>query len=160
MPKFKDLPFMFAYIKKSINNALENNVAPLVEKTMDEKIDSEVYDVYTPKGYKRRYELGNTNNISSELVKDGVLFTKNTANPSPSVIGTPYSASGSTIFPEWVNDGEVPNIFNSNDYPWMHPRDFIAATIEELESTGAVATAMAKGLQASGISVKVSVKRG
>lgn len=152
MPKFKDLSSMYAYIRKSVNSSLENNVAPVVEQKIADKVQSEVYDSYTPRFYERRYELGNPSNINSELIGDGVLFSKDTADPSPSVLGTPYSASGSTIFPGWVNNGEVPNIFNDRtDYPWMYSRDFIGAAIDELKSTGEVTDALAKGLNAKGI---------
>lgn len=160
MPTFKDLASLMKYLNASINDALQNEVAPVVEAKMKEKIKTEVYDAYTPREYQRRYELGSEGNISSELISDGVLLTKNTADPSPSVIGTPYGSSGSTTFPQWVNDGFVPNIFNDRDYPWMHPRDFIGATVDELKSSGEVATALAKGLAGKGIRTTVNVKRG
>ncbi len=161
MPKFKDLNSLFAYVNNSIKKAFKHNVSPVVDQTMQEQIKQKVYDSYSPRFYERRYELGSADNISSEIIEDGVLFTKNTAGPNESVFHMTYVPETSTIFPGWVNDGQVPNIFNNRtDYPWMYPRDFIASSVEELESTGKARDALAKGLESSGITVTTSVKRG
>ena len=160
MPKFNDLASLYAYVNKSINKALETKVAPVVEQKIADKVQTEVYDSYSPVFYERRHELGNPSNIVSELISDGLLETKDVASPSESVLHTPYGPSNSTTFPGWVNNGNVPNIFNDRtDYPWMYPRDFIGAAVNELKSTGEVKSALAAGLSADGISVTTNVKR-
>lgn len=158
--KFNNLGAMFAHINKAINTALETKVATVVEETMSKNIQSTVYDSYSPVVYERRYELGSRDNIKSEIIEDGILETKNISTPSRSVYGTAYAPQNSTTFSGWVNDGQVPNIFNNRtDYPWMHSRDFIGETVEELKSSGLIRKAMAEGLASTGITVTTNVKR-
>lgn len=160
MPKFKDLKSLYTYINKSINKSLVNDVAPVVEKALDEAIDSTVYNSYTPSDYDRRFELGNPKNITSELIQDGVLITKDIAQPNDSVLGYTYVPETDTIFAGWINEGQVPNIFNGrDDYPWMHERDFIGNAINNLKESGDVDEALKRGLEKQGIAVKTSVKK-
>lgn len=169
MPTYKNMSQALEYIQKAINKSLQNEVKDAVAKTMDEKIDEVVYSSYSPTMYDRRGELGNIDNIVGEVVSNGVLEVKNIAQPSPSVLGGQYDQAvrygvyGEDMsLTDWVVNGKVPNIFNGNDYPWMHERDFIEATREELKKSAIIESALAKGLRkynltltnVSGITIK------
>lgn len=157
MPKFDNLGALFAHINKQVNNALETNVEPVVEKTLAEKVRSEVYSAYEPEVYQRRGELGSLANMQSELIEDGVLFTKDVAISNESVLG--YPSSSGTEFSRWVADGAVsPKPFGYG--PWTESRDFIGAAVDELNASGAAAKALAAGLNGSGIVATVKAGRG
>ena len=49
---------MFKYIQKSAQQVMQEIIDEEIIPTMLEIIDREVYDKYTPKYYKRRYERG------------------------------------------------------------------------------------------------------
>lgn len=151
MPNFKSLDALLKYAQAEVNKALQEDVAPVVEAKLQEKIKEDVYDPYSPTEYKRRNELGNANNIVSTLVDDGKLFTKDIASPNDSVIGTAYQGTDPTMFARWVNDGLVPNIFNNEHYPWEDPALFIEDTVKDLEDSGDAVKALKAGLAKKGI---------
>lgn len=101
MPNFKDLNALLKYAQAQVNLALKEDVAPVVESKLQEKIKKDVYDPYSPTEYKRRNELANANNIVSTLVDDGKLFTKDIAAPDASVMGTAYQGTDPTMFARW-----------------------------------------------------------
>ena len=58
MPKFKTINAMVKYVQVSAEQIMQEIIDDEIIPTMLEVIDREVYDVYTPKVYKRRYEKG------------------------------------------------------------------------------------------------------
>lgn len=161
MPQFKSLDALLKYAQAEVNEALQEDVAPVVEAKLQEKIQEDVYDAYTPvkDGYTRRNELKNEKNIVSELVDDGKLFTKDIASPDDSVMGTAYQGTDPTMFARWVNDGLVPNIFNYEHYPWEDPALFIEDTVKDLEDSGDAVKALKSGLAKKGIKTTTSIGR-
>lgn len=156
MSNFKSIDALLRYAQNQVNEALKSEVAPIVEQTLAEKIDENVYQSYMPTTYQRRGELGNPANIQSELIDDGKLFTKDVAAPSPSVTGAGYSGSD-TAFSQWIDQGLVPNIFTSSEAPWQAPAMFYAETEEQLKKSHAVQKALKRGLAKKGIKTTVTV---
>lgn len=134
-------------IKDTINKALENEVSNVVKHNMQDAIQTQVYAAYSPKEYERRGTLGSTAYMVSELVEDGVLSTTTNAPSSPSII----SGEVSDMLGHWVNYGEVSTILGAG--PWVFPRDFISATVENLNGNKEHVNALREGLNNQGIRV-------
>lgn len=140
-------------IQKKIDDSLKKEVAETVKQIELEHIKSDVYDVYNPVVYERRGAnggLGDYKNLESK-VKDGILTVINITEASPSQY--PYEGEPYSTFPEWIENGLVPNVWNDRDYEWMHPRPFTVNTIKELEQTGEHINSLAKGLKRNGLNV-------
>ena len=58
MPKFKTINAMMKYINMTAQQIMQEIIDEEIIPTMLEVIDKEVYDVYKPKYYTRRYERG------------------------------------------------------------------------------------------------------
>lgn len=137
-------------VKKSLKSTLKNEVAQAVEKAAKEKIQAEVYGTYSPSVYERRGELLDAG-FAAEVFEDtgGVsLRAYSMAKPSDSLSSPPVAYRGPDgQFAQWINDGNVPNIFNSKKYIWEAPRPFYAQAASELDSTGAVVDALKAGMK-------------
>lgn len=131
MPVFGSVQELKAYLQGAINDTLQNEVSDTATDSMVQAVEGTVYN-YRPTMYQRRGSnggLGSEENVSKELVGDGILFVSNTTKSSPSVV----DGSISDKLTEWIVYGQVPNIFNSNEYEWMYPRGFIAAAADDLQ---------------------------
>lgn len=79
---------MFKYIQRSAQQIMQEIIDEEIIPTMLEVIDREVYDVYTPKYYKRRYErdgLADPTNFESTVDTYGnkiEITVKNITAPS------------------------------------------------------------------------------
>ena len=79
---------MFKYIQRSAQQIMQEIIDEEIIPTMLEVIDKEVYDVYTPKYYKRRYErdgLADPTNFESTVDTYGnkiEITVKNITAPS------------------------------------------------------------------------------
>lgn len=88
MPKFKNVADMIGYLKKHSQEIMQEIIDEEVIPTMLEVIDREVYNVYTPKVYKRRYEKGglaDPTNFDSTIGVHGntiKITVKNITQPS------------------------------------------------------------------------------
>lgn len=152
MPQFNSVAELEAYIKAAINDTLQNEVADTATEAMIHNINEVVYD-YTPAMYKRRGSggLGSPESINTTLIGDGVLEVEDVAESSPSVV----DGSVSNQLASWIINGDVPNIFNGNDgYPWMYPRDFVAATAEDSYFHRMLKDAVVHGMSRNGLKVK------
>jgi len=157
MATYNNLGSLFAAIKGAAREALQNEVYEKVKSVEENHISSDVYGAYSPTMYERRGAGGGLladENIIGEMVSDDTLSVRNTASPSPSVLGTAYSPSSDTTFAGWIENGEVNNIFNGTDAPWTEPRPFTQNTVEELQQTKEHVQALKAGLRARGISCK------
>lgn len=123
--------------EKSIPKALENAIAPYVERAMYLTIKENVYDSYSPHVYERRGSNGgllDRRNIISQV--DGTrLRVKNIAQPNDSLFGTPLYSEPSGLLYKWIDEGTVPPI---NMYPWQRRRKNLTAKMNNylFESDG------------------------
>ena len=72
MPEFKSLSALESYLQEKVNAALSNQVAEVVKEVEAQNAEAQVYDVYQPTTYNRRYSLSNPENIEA-TVKNGTL---------------------------------------------------------------------------------------
>ena len=140
-------------VKKSLTSTLKGEVSQVVEKVAKEKIKEDVYGVYSPSVYERRGELMNAE-FAREVFEDadGVnLRIYSMARPNDSLSSPPVAYRGPDgQFAQWINDGNVPNIFNSKKYIWETPRPFYSDAENELDNTGLVLDALRAGMQKRG----------
>lgn len=122
MPKFNSLNAMFKYIQKSAEQIMQEIIDEEIIPTMLEMIDREVYNVYTPQRYQRRYEKGGladpTNFDSTVDVYNNTIeiSVKNITEPSGQA------------------DGYYLDVMIVNGTPTMPmKRDFYKATREVLQ---------------------------
>jgi|SRR3972149_9486980 len=69
---FKDLKSLEAYLQKQISDSLQKDVALESRHLMREKIQTEVYEAYTPTHYIRSYETINsvkTNPVGNDAIE-------------------------------------------------------------------------------------------
>ena len=135
-------------LKQKIQHAMEDEVAKTAKDTMQEKIQTEVYNKYTPYStdgktphYERTYEL--LESVKTNMVNDNTLELTNTRS------------DGDRYIPEIIEYGQ--------GYEWGYTRDldeeigarpFIAKTHEALDKEGIYKQALKKGLQQRGLKVE------
>lgn len=169
--EYKNLKDLFNGVQIAIDDTLENEVFEEVKETELRHIKSDVYAVYKPKDYFRRYEhtgMLDPNNIvimdefGDNTVTNGNLSIVNITSPKS------YTADGEATvnkdLPELIEYGHE-NYLNKNptangyDYPYgtdtsfIEPRPFTANTINELQNTKAHVVALKEGLSSKGFDV-------
>ena len=129
-------------IQKRIAQAMKSEVAPLSRKVMKEKIEEEVYSVYTPKLYERRGENGgllDDENIVTEMIDDSTLKVQN------------IRSDGDRYVAEIVESG------HGYEYEFEYagtPRPFTKETAEHFRDTNEHVYALYKGLKKTGLNVQ------
>lgn len=164
---YKNLNDLMVDIQSAINNTLENEVFEEVKETELRHIQTDVYDVYEPTVYIRRYKsggMGDSNNIvildddGNNSVTNGNLSVVNVTLPNP------YARDGATTnkdLPELIEYGDENYLdkypfATGYDYPgepYGLARPFTANTIDELQTTKAHIVALKKGLSSKGFDV-------
>jgi len=140
MPSFLDIRLLSVYAQKVISETLNDDVKKEVTKTEQRHINSDVYDVYSPKYYRRRRANGGLiadDNIVGEMISDDTLSVTNK---------TKFNPNGEPDLAEWVEYGLDPGVGAYAD-----ERPFTQNTIDELNSTKAHVKAMQLGLKKRGI---------
>lgn len=141
-------------ILDAIEKATKDSVVKQVETTVKEHIVSDVYNVYSPSEYDRRGVLKNADMVNGIWAEpDGTVILRqySSAEPNESLNGSVYTGP-SGAFAQWINDGDVPNIFNSySGYSWAHARPFYDNAAADLHATGAAVAALKQGLAKQGI---------
>ena len=94
-------------LRKRVELAMRNEVFKEAKSAISNHISSEVYDVYDPVLYERRYILEKAP-INKDLYDDGdiTLNVFSSAEPAPSVRNVPYNGPKGT-FAQWINDGSM-----------------------------------------------------
>jgi hypothetical protein len=148
-------------LKKVAKKALETEVAKTAEEVMKDKIDSEVYDAYTPYSsdgetphYERTYKLRES--TKTEMIGDTILMLYNDRFDEDEQISKEnafYHDSGRYI-PSVIESGK--------GYEWGYERDldseigarpFGEKTYEELKN-GEFKKALIRGIKEQGIKAK------
>jgi hypothetical protein len=139
---FTSLKDLMEYLNKQVQSTNKNEVAQTVVKTMQEHIQSDVYDVYDPKVYARKgYNGGliDDSNIEAGVVDDETIYVENI---------------------RFDGDREVADIVESGqgytyqfDYYGV-PRPFTENTREELSKGTKLQQAMRDGLKKRGLDIQ------
>jgi len=162
LPVFKDLKSIEKHLQKGIDKALKQDVAPVVKKTEQEHIESDVYGAYEPKIYKRRGSggggLGDMRNMLdtvSKFEQGSILsvFNKTPYNPLYTPFGGRRSLSGRYI--GYSVEYGVDYDWGLSDDAWLIAHDsdarpFIENTVTELAS-GKLEESLKQGLKKQGI---------
>ena len=115
-----------------------------IKRVIREKEQEMVYGSYTPYPYQRRHSLGN----QFQVQQTGLYSVRvwDIAPPNYSVFNTPYQGPAGS-FAQWINDGSVPNVFNTKSYPWAGPRPFYRAAEAELQNSAVLKRAVINGIK-------------
>lgn len=91
MATYGDWETLVAAAEKKVQRILKQDVSPVVEDIVKQHIQTDIYDVYTPKAgawlggtYKRRHAL--EENIITLFPTPSISITTSTATASPSVV--------------------------------------------------------------------------
>lgn len=146
-----------------IDNAMTNEVFKEVEDEEIATIEEVVYNVYTPKIYRRRGANGGLawrDNIIMRGGKasNGVLVVENVTDPNDGDVRDQHRVTTDKNLPELIEYGHgykgYTYDFADRKYPYLKPRPFTAKTIEHLKDSGAHINALKAGLRRQNVKVK------
>jgi hypothetical protein len=145
MPEFTTLKQLELYLKKEIENSLRQDVAPKVIEVAKERVQKDVYDVYSPKVYERSGQLKES--FKKNDIPDGVEI-ENTRK------------DGSRYIPEVIEYGhdkssqgyEYPVYYPSGDN-YLQPRPFMANTENEILEKNIHTEELKKSLRTKGMDI-------
>lgn len=162
---FQSMDDLCDYLQSEIDSALIDNVAESVRSQMLEHIQTDVYSVYEPEIYLRRYEnggLSDSRNITPSLVSKGVLEVENktpfntdpecSIDPSYHTDNYGYGLAGLIEYGYGWSEAHY-------DYPrkgrsYLKKRPFIANTRADLKTNKQHIQALKDGLKTRGIRFK------
>ena len=150
---------------KEINNFLSPKLKQKLLKAMgDVAIDmliegysDQVYSYEEAAGFSTRtYALEEKENYQLNILSDEQVEVYGTTKPNPSLLDTNLINSNTTLA-EWIEHGNIPNIFNEKDYEWMHPRPVIETARRGLNSKdkNLLVRAVASELENNGFRTKI-----
>lgn len=152
----KNLKELEKELYKRINTALDTEVADTVKEVMTDHIVSDVYDVYEPVAYQRRYNNGgllDANNIISTMGDNGELFVQNITLGYPTYfipgINKHFiSANADSFITPVIEYGKGYDVID------IVPRPFIQNTHDDLERNHYHTEAMKRSLKKQGLEVR------
>lgn len=156
MPQFKNLSTLEDYVKKKVFESVHTNLAleDVFAETMQEVIQKNVYDVYSPVQYERRGDNGGF------LDTRGMHFTNHTVEGKRIVSTFENLAQGQDTMvgkyiAEMIEKG-IKEPYNNPDGPWAEPRPFLEDTAQVLRTTkrDEVVNSFKIGLMSSGLKVR------
>ena len=128
MATYKSLSALLKAAQTAAKATLNNEVAELVKQEISEAEQELVYGSYSPVMYARRNSLGKGFTVQPTGAFSIRIWDNAPSNYS--VFGSAPAAPG--YFAQWINDGNVLNVFNTKTYPWMSPRPFYDQAIANL----------------------------
>lgn len=132
MRTFSNLKDLDNYIQTQISDCLTGECFDEIVKVEQEMIQQEVYDVYNPRRYRRRYHnrgLIDENNISiSELKSNGNIVSMKVVNNT--------QRNGTLGDLDRVIEYGISK--EEDAMPYAKPRPFTASTVDELIDRGTI----------------------
>lgn len=149
MPIYRSWNDLVNKLQKAVNSAQAREVSELIKNKMKQEYNEEVYSYNYDSTYRdRRNSLIDNKNIVSTVDEDGTLFVENIASPDISVLGTTIASENQNLLSQWIEDGNITNIFNDKtDYVWTEPRPVIQNVIDSIEKSKSHIEALKKGLK-------------
>lgn len=152
MPTFKSLNDLKKYVNDSAQSCMDKEVAQAIKKEFAFEYDKQVYSYPNSEMYERREDLSDEDNFVSEW--DGKkLIVSNNVKPNVSLRNTALRNPSVTLS-EWIEHGNIPNIFDANYYPWMEPRPVAETVRNRIQTEHIASNALKKGLKKKGIKIK------
>lgn len=151
---------LYAELMKRVNVALDTDVADTVKDVMTDHIIQDVYDVYEPKKYYRRYNDGgllDPDNIIAAMGNDGELLVQNITQGFDNYYDYKQHKY---VNSENANEFLTPIIETGEGYDihgWEYdgvPRPFMQNTHDDLEQNHYHTAAMKQSLKKQGLEVK------
>lgn len=140
MPTMKNLNELAKYVNAQSKQSLKDEIAPLVKSKMQEHVESDVYQAYTPELYSRTGGL--KRDIDIQETVNGVAIIPNRTDED----------TGKYI-PEVIETGKGYS-FSGYGLGYERPRPFVENTVKELQSSGEHVKRLKQSLQTKGISAK------
>ena len=140
-------------VQHCIDETLREEVFQFAQSVISKAIDDKVYSNYTPTYYERRGENGGLSD-DRNIVYDhttGKIDIMVIAEPNRSVFNTPIRGGNDTLLASWIEFGKVKNVFNNEDYEWMHPRPFMKTAMDILRSNSRIESMLKKGMRKRGL---------
>lgn len=147
-------------LKEKIEFAMVTEVADIVDEAILNHVQTDVYDVYTPVEYNRRYNmdgLGDRTNLVTLIETNGDTIKMQTDNLTK---GSLYHRVGNRIRKSRNSKKFLANIVETgvgyqHDFPYRNvPRPFMENTVEQLKEDQWHVGALQVGLVKQGILVK------
>ena len=151
MPSLADqLRIIEAKIKKQINDSLQKEVASHVKEKIQSHVATDVYNAYpNPVEYERRNlengSLGDTKQMSSTLINDGVLEVKDNADFNHDFASNHGGYGDIDLSKSLAYNIEYG--YGSKSQPWNEPRDFIAETRKDIKNSNSHVEVMRNALR-------------
>lgn len=143
-----------SYLLKQVKRSLivNDDVRHAVGKKVSEKVDSEVYDKYSPTSYKRR---GHNDGLADErnVEMTGVSSSNNKIQLVYENLTEGNDSMKGQFISDGINDGDE-DMWNNPNGDWSKPRPFIGKAINELQNGNELRSALKSSLQKSGLEVK------
>lgn len=157
MSGFNNTSDLYKTIMGKVNNSLKNEVAEKVKEVQSDSIQKVVYEVYSPKMYKRRGNskgLSDIKNMKENLVIDDSLNVTELkiSNETPFNGENEYSSSLARVVVTGVGYNYFPP--NDDDAAYLHPRDFVQDTELTLIDNKDHVKALKESLKKKGLKVK------
>lgn len=142
--EFKDIKSLFSFLEKQAQSTLRNEGAQVAVETMQEHIQSDVYDAYDPMNPENRRMFNDglidPKNIEIEVVDGNTISIENIAY------------DGTRNVPYIVESGE--GYYSSAPNVLTRGRKFTGNARRELASTNRLKNAMKNGMRKRGIDVE------
>lgn len=143
--EFKNLNDLYKYINKQAQSSLKTEVAEIAVKTMQDNVQTKVYNVYEPKEYIRTGRL--KREIDVGIVDDNTIYIENVRTDK-------YENAWGIQFEKNVAEVVETGIGYEYPFPYMGvPRPFTQKTRGDLRN-GKINKAMKEGLRKRGIDVE------
>ena len=138
---FDSVEELYKYVKASLKETLEQEIAEKIIELLMERVQTEVFDVYEPKKYQRRTLYGTGGLGSRESFVSLVEVIDDTIQLEIENIAEKVWSNSSRSLAELIEYGEAPK-----DAPWLQPRPFFKVVKEELKSSNLVEEVLLKAL--------------
>lgn len=149
MKTYDDWDKLVVAAQKRCSSILKDDVAPVAKEIVRKHIQSDIYDVYTPKPngwingstYQRRYSLPKhmTGIVKDTLSYSEILITS-TALPSKSIFAPGFKSSRPGAFLEMLEKGDM-GFWRKN-----FPRPAVSNAQDEIDKSKEIERAIQKGL--------------
>jgi len=160
MPNFSSLKELEKYLLKTVENAMNKEVADAVKDYIVMSVDENVYSVYEPKQYERRGLGYNSEGIGGKKNMKHVVTTKGNS-VEVKVTDEAKGETGFEYLAELIEYGDkMYGGMYSYDYPYppdarfLKPRPFMEKAKENLERDKYHVERLKEGLERQGLQVE------
>lgn len=153
MPTAKNLNDLKSLITSKTKKLILESIGESVVSELKDEYDKEVYSYNESSMTERTYGLMDDENYNIDI-NETYVEVYSTLKPNPSILNIKLTNPNVTLA-EWIEHGNIPNIFNDKDYEWMHPRPVIETVKNNINNnTGDFKKIIKKELSKNGINTK------